>query len=282
MAKRLKYSGQGKAPSTLLRHVQNMYDQEISQNPRLVVKPFEECKNTVYLFKKENGKGIKNIFNLLRLDKRITYVIMLSGSNFFVTSRKDDLNFENLGLEIIEKSTLFTPIYTVPKGWNKPMNTAIENLCRLDFKKGLLPRTLNKGFSWDSLDWNIYNVMRANIRLKFSVVTRKSESCYNTVKNRFFKKILPSCIVAHYFYPKGLPHYQQLHLLMKTDYEKDLVNALEVLPCTSYAFPLEKSLFVVLFHEETDKTLDVVQKLEERAILDDYLLFNPLMYDMPD
>ncbi|MBU7018314.1 MAG: hypothetical protein HXS44_12460 [Theionarchaea archaeon] len=159
---------------------------------------------------------------------------------------------------------------------------ALENFARSDFRKGTIKRELYGNLDWSELEWNIYNVSRSDARLKVSTVKRQTAASYNTTKKHFYDKVLPSCIIAHYFFPKGYPLHQQLVLKLNSKYEEGIVNGLQKLLCTSYIFPLEKSLFIALFHENTNFTLDIIQKLEERAIIDDYLLFNPLTYHIPD
>jgi len=281
IAKKSQYSGRGRSPTTILRHISNMYEQNISQSPRLVLKPFDNCRTIAYLCKKENAKGIKSIFNELRSDKRITYIIMLSGNEFFITSREENIHFRSLDLEIVEKSLLYTPIYTIPRGWNVDMNKALETVVHHDFRKGTLPREIYGDLDWQEIDWNIFEVMRANLRTKLSIVRDRIQENYNTIKNHFFKKVLPSCTIAHYFFPRGYDYYQQLILKARSRYEASITEALQRLPCTSYIFPLEHDFLTVLFHEKTDVTLNAIQKLEEIGIIDNYLLFNPLMHDAP-
>ena len=82
-------------------------------------------------------------------------------------------------------------------------------------------------------------------------------------------------------YGRGYDYYQQLILKARSRYEASITEALQRLPCTSYIFPLEHDFLTVLFHEKTDVTLNAIQKLEEIGIIDNYLLFNPLMHDAP-
>ncbi|MBU7042140.1 MAG: hypothetical protein HXS47_01020 [Theionarchaea archaeon] len=89
-------------------------------------------------------------------------------------------------------------------------------------------------------------------------------------------KVIPSCVVAHYFFPKGYDHYEQAFLRIHSKYEKDFVKILEKFPCTTYIFPLEKGLIINLFHERAGVLLPVIEKVEEKAFIDDYLLHIPI------
>ncbi len=66
-----------------------------------------------------------------------------------------------------------------------------------------------------------------------------------------------------------------------TKYEMSFIKALEKLPSTCYVFPLERELLVVIFHGQMAETLNAIEKIEEEAIIDNYFLLNPLMYDYP-
>ena len=97
-----------------------------------------------------------------------------------------------------------------------------------------------------------------------------------TVQKHFYEKVLPKCIQINYFFPRGYQDYLKAFLLINSDYELKIVSALRKLPCTTYVFPLEESLVIVLFHESVTKTLEFLEKIEEKAIIDSYLLYNVL------
>ncbi len=282
IAKKFNYSGRGRSSSTFIRHLDNMYRLGISFEPKLVLKPFDSVKTYAYFCRKRESKGITALFEKLKKDNRITYIIVLSGSDFFITSRDSSLDLSIYDLETAEKSIFYTPLFTIPKGWNYSMSKTLGDFANAEsFKKGTLSRTVYTDLSWTDLDWKIFHLMKSNVRKKISTITSQIGSNYNTTKSHFLGHVLPSCTVAHYFFPKGYNFYQQLMLKFKTDYEIDFVKALEKLPCTSYVYLLEGELFVVIFHEQIAETLDAIKKLEEAAIIDDYFLFNPLMHDYP-
>jgi len=90
--------------------------------------------------------------------------------------------------------------------------------------------------------------------------------------------MLPCCTVGHCFFPFGYDYYDKAFLRIYSRYEKDIVRALERLPCTTHVFPLEKELILILYHESISKLMDTIQKMEEVGIIDDYLLYIPLTY----
>jgi len=169
------------------------------------------------------------------------------------------VNIGKYDLSLKEKSKLFTPIYTIPSGWDNEMGNALDNFLNSQFSRSRIPRTLYEGLDWETLDWNIFDAMKTNIREKFTVIARKVGSSVVTVKKHFCDSILPNCVVANYFFPKGYRNCKQVS-------------------CTTYVFPLENSIILGLFHESISDILETLQKMEEKAIIDDYLLYNPLAY----
>ena len=188
------------------------------------------------------------------------------------------MNIGKYDLSLKEKSKLFTPIYTIPSGWDNEMGNALDNFLNSQFSRSRIPRTLYEGLDWETLDWNIFDAMKTNIREKFTVIARKVGSSVVTVKKHFCDSILPNCVVANYFFPKGYRNCKQVFLMIYSDYEFSLIEALSKLPCTTYVFPLENSIILGLFHESISDILETLQKMEEKAIIDDYLLYNPLAY----
>ncbi len=120
--------------------------------------------------------------------------------------------------------------------------------------------------------------MKENIRSKFDTVARKISVDPKTVKKHFFEKVLPSCVIANFFFPKGYSSYKQMYIRLTTDFEQSIVEALGKLPCTSYVFPLEHEIDVNLFHENESLILLSLKKLKEAGMIHDYLLYVPVAY----
>lgn len=278
LAEELGHTGRGKSPSTIVHHLQSMYNREISMEPRTALKAFESTQITTYLCKRRVSKGLYSMFRKIDKDPNVTYAMCLSSTDFFLMSRDNDLQIENFGLILRRKSKLFTPIYTIPTGWNRSMEEAMQQFLKFPFVREEIPRTIYKGLNWDDLDWKIFDFMRRSVRHKFTVVARGTGSTSKTVKDRFYKKILPNCVTAHYFFPKGYSYYLKTFLEIRSEYEVSITKALKRLPCTTYVYPLEKSVLVILFHESTEKVLEILEKTEERAIIDSYLLYSPLVH----
>ena len=281
IAKNPGKTGRGRSPSTISHHIIRMYKKKISREPIMVLKPFKDFQTTAFLAKKSDRKDIRSVFLNLYKDKRIDYVLILSGDHdFFITTRESHLNLERYGLETCERSNLYSPIFTIPRGWELSVSEALQSFKECDFSKGNIPREVNQGLEWKNIDWNIYNSMKLGIRRGFTSVAKEINEWPRTVQLHFLNTVLPSCTICHYFFPKGQDFYDQAFVRVETKYETGIVKALEMLPCTTYVFPLEEMLVLGLFHEGVRDLMDVFQKFEETGIIDSYLLYVPLVYGL--
>ncbi len=278
IAKEFGKSGRGQSPSTFLRHLNNMYQKGISYPPRITLKPFQNVYNTVYFCRKVEKQDVYPTFLNLYENEIITYIMLLSGCDFFITSREKELDLRNFGVEVEEKSILYTPVFTVPKNYLKTTSEALDEFLSSTFEKGKIKRTILKPLQWSTKQWEVYDAMKENIRYKFSDVAETVGISPKTVKTYFFEKIIPYCVIATYFFPKGYKNYQKMFLRIKSACEKDIVTRLEKLPCTSYVYPLENELAIVIFHDDEPKVLETLQKMKEMGIVNDYLIYVPIMH----
>lgn len=281
LQKEFDYYGRGRARSTLLHHLQTMYAKGISREPNLALKAFHSSQKTTYFCRRAESRGLYSLFKKIDQDPRITYSLCFSSSDFFLISKDCDLPVEDFGLTCERKSNLYTPMYTIPRNWMKSVTECLSDLVDYPYKRGNIERIIYEDPPWDNLDWNIFHFMKSNIRAKFTVVARNTGGTSKTVKDRFYNHVLPHCVVAHYFYPTGSTSYNPIFLSLKTGYEKSVIKALEKLPCTSYVFPLETRLVVILFYDPLDtvvRLVNALEKLEEIAIINNYLLYCPIIF----
>jgi len=281
VAKTLGMSGRGHSYTTASNYIKKLYQREISLRPNLVLKNYENCFTTAYFLKVDDPKKITPMFlNLSNLaeTRQISYMLLLAGRyDFFVTS-KYDLSFEE-GLTVEKKSILYNPIYTHPSGWRLEMEDAFKRIADSDLKKGTLQRDIEDFLYWGSTEFRIFETMKNNVQMSFTKVAKICNFSPNTVRKYFCNEILPCCDIAHYFFPKGYDHYHKSLIIMKTDYEEHFVKSLTRLPCTSYVFPLEEEIVVIIFHDGVDDLMYSLKKLEEKGYIKYHLLLVPLHWD---
>lgn len=280
IAKNIGHTGIGKRRATISDYLKDIYKRKISLKPNLYFKNLENLQRKAYLCKANERDRIGPTFNKLKADKRINYVMLISGyCDFFFTSRDPTLDLTDFGLEIVESSILYGPIYTIPSGWSLSFEDAARNVLKYDFEKGNLSRKFEGSLTWQNIDMRIFEFMRENARRPFTEVAREVGVYSSTVKDHFYKYVLPHCNVAHYFFPKGYDAYMQSLCRIYTNYEQSVVNSLKRLPCTSYVYPLEKGLLVNVFHENINILMAVFGKMEEMGIIDYYAQLTPQWYD---
>lgn len=277
IAKVIGKTGRGRTRSTISRHLSNMYEKKVSLKPNLILRPSQNSVIHAYFCRKRMRKGIRSTFFKLHEDERINYVLFLSGqSDYFLTTREDNITFEEFDLDIMEHSLMYTPIFTTPYGWNNSMREALRSLSEFNFKKGLLSRKLTTNRKWSDMDWDIYTLMREDARMEFTKVGKKLDVFSSTVKDHFYKYVLPECIVSHYFFPRGYDFYLKSFLHIHSCYETSFIDALGKLSCTSYVYPLRDGFITSIFHDNTNDLMAVIEKLEETGIVESYLLYTPL------
>lgn len=271
-------TGVGRSPSTWFKHLQNMYKKKISRKPWIGVKPHSNFIITAYYCRKEEGSNTYNTFLDLYNDKKITYVLFLSGRDFFVTSPFSDLDLRKFGLINEFKSYLYTPIYTVPKGWRDDFSKCIKRIGNAEFQNGSLGRTVEDKLKWDEKDWEIYRFMQSNIRETWVKLAKEVDLSLYTAKKRFLSTVLPECYQANYFFPEGYDYYSKMIIRIRTKCERSFVRNLEYLPCTTYVFPLRDEITITLFHDDENGVLRALEKMKEIDAITDYLLYIPIAF----
>ena len=271
IAKKIGHTGIGRRRATVSTYVHNMYDSQISLKPNLYFKNLENLLWKAYLCRAKKGYNVGKIFDQLKKDDKITYVVLISGhSDFFITSRNPFFDVTQYDMEIVEETQLFSPIFTRPQGWNLSLEKAARSMINAEFKPGRLSRKTQGVYEMAELDEKIFEIMKKDVRIPFSHVGKETGVFSMTVKDHFNKKILSLCNVAHYFFPCGYNNYMKSYFRIHTKYEKSLVTALEFLPCTSYVYPFDNGLLISIFHENIKVLMQIFKKLESMGVVEHY------------
>lgn len=280
VAKELGHTGRGRSKKTVSKYILRMYDKQISFRPNLILRTFDNSRLTAFFLNVKNPGDVSNVFQDLSNSQDISYLLLLSGRyDFFLTTRNQKFRPNSMA-RIAKKVQLFTPIYTVPKGWNLGVNEVLrKQFAYSKPQEGKIRRTVEDFLYWDQVHFDIFKAMMYNAHMPFTTVAKMSEISANTVKKYFYESVLPSCDVAHYFFPKGYDHYSQSLILLDSDYEIGLVNLFSMLPCTTYIFPFEEEIGVLTFHEGVQELLFALKKLEERGYLGEHMLLTPLHWE---
>jgi hypothetical protein len=96
-------------------------------------------------------------------------------------------------LAIIEKSKMFTPIFTIPSG--KIEEASFNSLLNYEYKRGMVERRVYLGLNFSNIDWKIYNNIKRNGREHYSKISKEIKVDHKTVKSHFENIVLPKCII---------------------------------------------------------------------------------------
>ncbi len=259
-----------------------MYKNRVSFKPRLVLKSYKGHEIRGLFCKRSESVGIANAFsNLVKktVKSEISLGMWLSGKyDFFIMTRKPEIDLSSTGIEIEEEMLIYEPIYTIPSGWENTMSECVKKFFRTEFKKDKLERLERGILEWEQLQWDIYKNMYSNLRAPFKKVAKRIGVSQQTVQYNLYKKVLPCCNVANFFFPLGYRFYNKILLQIDSEYEKSMAHALETFPCTTYIYPLEKGAILIVFHDNINDILKFIKKLEEKGLAQDILPSIPLAH----
>lgn len=280
MALALGRSGRGQTISSATRQLDDMYRLKVSFKPRLVLNNYKDYETKAFFCRKSGRHGGSSIYWKLynkKLKSEISSAFYLAGNyDYFVTTRKEPINLESIGLEICETTNFYDPIFTIPNGWKHSMKDCTKKFLEYDFIKGKLPRKCHGTLNWEDLHWKIYLSIRTDLRKPFKHVERDSGVSSYAIKKNLFDVVVPCCTIANYFFPYGYDSYDKIFIKIQSEYEKSIVSALKYLPCTTYVYPLENDTILIIFHEGIKDILMLTKKMEEMDLFEDLLLSVPL------
>jgi hypothetical protein len=274
----LQISGRGKTKTTASKYLTRIYERKISLRPNLILKNYENSHLRAYFLSARSGSSLPTAFEMLDQDSRISYVLFLSGKyDFLVTTRYEGIDFKEYNLRIKKESFLANPIFTIPKGWNSNFHDAIRAFSCCSFKNEThIDREIGDYLPWEKIHYSIFSIISRNVQVPFSVVGRSAGLSSNTVKRYYERILLPYCFVSHYFFPEGYDNYDKSLIILRTDYETELVNSLGMLPCTTYVYPLEEEIVLMIFHKGINDLMCAFKKLKREGYISNYYLFTPL------
>ena len=101
----------------------------------MALKACKSTQKTTYLCRRQASRGLYSLCKEIGLNRRITYLLCFSSRDFFLISTEEDLNVEKFGLTLEDKSTLFTPIYPIPKNWNLSVSESLKEFSKTPLAK---------------------------------------------------------------------------------------------------------------------------------------------------
>jgi len=274
VCKKMKYTGRGKNRDTISRYLNEAFEKGIITRPRLTLANHEGSTLYAYLLKCTEKRT--ELFEILRKHPEVLYIVLLNGDyQLFFTSRSNQVLLPCPH----EVSPIFTPIYTMPGGWNRSEQQCLNAVTSHIYEEGTLSRSVFDPLDWDPLDWQIYNVFRMDLRQNLKKVAENLRVSYETIRLHLYGKILPQTIQFLGFFPRGLQNYSHIFFLVKTPYERSFISALSKLQTSCTIWPLQSHLICMVYFQHLNLFLDTLFNLEKRKIFKEYYFLLPVEFD---
>lgn len=218
-------------------------EEKILFPPMLRPKICTDYTEYVYLI---NGENIQLLFERLKKDARVEYVTWCQGhfDLLLITNERVDLSVEKEFRSIVlsgERGNYFYPsvkrrdFSTVLK----EINTFLE---KGEFQPSELLFDLDKrGDKWTEREEKIFRYLKNDVRRKFTTI-QKELDISRTLLLKCFSVIRKHTILTQPYYPKGYDTYVGYYLVIKTEYERQIVDLLGMLPSHSAFFNVKDSI----------------------------------------
>ncbi len=252
--------------STLSRYYIEMYELSIMKGPMIFVKPAQNYHQYAYFLTFEQPFSTFNRF------KEFPHVLsrnLVSGAwnlslicdkfiNFSVLE-----GFRHCILQGIKGVTWLSKVETLD--WNISLEKMYSTLSSPK-KKSVLYEEIPP-LSWGEKEWILYQKFKDNVRGQAMPVLKEFGIRYE----RYQKWVLQLPDVAHIqpaFYPQGADQYFMLDFLFKSEYQKQLVDILGMLPSTSLFFSVDKYVWArlaLLNKKQKDDLFSLIYRLGEEG-----------------
>lgn len=271
ICKKMRYTGRGKNRDTISRYLGEAFEKGIITKPRLTLANHEG--NTLYAYLLKCPDKRTAFFEILKQNPSVLYIALLNGDyQLLFTSHSDQILLKCPHI----MSPIFTPIYTVPKGYNLSEQQCLDIITKYTYEEGVLPRPVLPPLNWDHLDWQIYNAFRMDFRQSLKKVANNLDITYETARLHLYNRIVPQTIQFVGFFPQGIENYSHLFFLAKTSCERSLVSVLSRLQTSCLIWPLQSYLICYVYFQNLSIFLKSIYNLEKKKIFKEYLFLFPL------
>jgi hypothetical protein len=122
--------------------------------------------------------------------------------------------------------------------------------------------------NWNTEEWTLYDKLKYNIRTETETILRVCEISYDQFQ-KWLAKLSEVAVIQPAFYPEGLDNYSLCDFLFRSQYQKQLVTILGMLPSTSLYFSAGDHLFVRVFVPNKKDLTSLVLELETKGYFTD-------------
>jgi hypothetical protein len=122
--------------------------------------------------------------------------------------------------------------------------------------------------NWNTKEWTLYDKLKYNVRAETEPILKECEISYQQYQ-KWLAKLPEVAVIQPAFYPARLDDYSLSDFLFRSQYQKQLVTILGMLPSTSLYFSAGDHLFVRVFVPDRNNLTSLVLELETKGYFTD-------------
>ena len=261
----------GIARHTAKKYFDLFIEQKVLHPPQMRLKICDRIAEYVYLLKVTDAEAF---IPVLEAEEYVFYYCTLGGSYNLLFMSYNPIDFSHLkGYEQTVLSGIRSNYY-VPPVENRSYKTAYREIfesCNRKVEPSMFEMKFEE-FEWTEELWELYCDLKYDLRVDFTPLVKiygfKSSTFYERINlfNRYCDIYVP-------LYPDGEDNYTFFYLLIKTDYQKFVVESFGQLPVFSTHIRVKDFLlsYVPVLHgEERNFLRNVISLWQQRGIIDSY------------
>lgn len=259
---------------TVSRYIQEMYSQSILIGPMLFLKPAEDYPVHAAFCEFDDAYTVHQ--RLEQFPRIVSSSWNCGKWNIMIVSDApvDFTLLKGFRTCIIEGSKSLTHLSKVIfLDWHASMESIEAGITPPEEKTTLYE--MGPPLQWDKNDWTLYKEFKQNTRIKITPLLKECSLSYEKYR-KWIAKVHrhPSCCVTQIaFYPHGVNNYFCYDFLFDSDYHRQLMNILGMLPSTCIFFSVGDYLFARISVVNTRESRDLFKliiKLKEYNYFTDY------------
>lgn len=262
---------------TAKRHLHSFYQENVLFPPQWRLLISNQICEYIYLLKVDDPESF---IPLLKKQKMIFYYCLLAGPfNLIVYS------YAPVDLSHIEgfEQTIISGIrsrFCAPRVLQRNYETAFKRIsqrCELKIEPSMIDMEL-KNTAWTEELWSLYNDLKYNVGRDFTFLVKK----YGFKTTTFYERIKQISLFTDLFvplYPLGENNYLLFYLLIKTKYQKVIVDSFGELPVFSVHTRIKDSLLSYIpvpRGMEEEHFSNILLLWKQKGIIDSYQYSIPL------
>lgn len=233
----------GLARNTVTSHFNYMMENEILFPPTLRLKMYKDLREYVYFL---NFKKPLRVYQELERHPHVVYHVLMSGAFDMIVLADTPIDFESHpnfeGCFLQGPRSDYYYAHVSRDSYQEAFHKIKKIIETADFEESQIPMDFPRNeIKWSELEWKLFYDLKYNMRRPFTDIVKKHGiskwlfyQCYDRIKG--------NCITTVPYYPLGLPNYSDFYIILKTQYEKDLLDLYLKIPCAGVTFKVKDYL----------------------------------------